>query len=591
MSSAQSASIPRLPGVYLADRDRHDSSMKMDRSCVVGFVGLAERGPVDEPVRCRDFNHYLKTFGGFAGPGHLAHAIHGFFTSGGKECVVVRVAHQGGDDGACPSSLVLPGREHEDAFKLKASSLGVWGNRMTVKLWHATAARMPLSSLDQSDSRTLELRGSNPLIAGDFVRVQSEDVNALRLVTSVEDARITLDQEIPGLASAIEKGIKLELVSVNLSVVYRGKTEDHLGLSINPRREDGFVDRVNQRSSLIRIESLKGESSFPLEMGSRNLSGGHDGILNIEPGDFIGEYRELGRGRGLGIFEGIPDISVVCVPDAGFFSEILPKSSALDPMLAVQRAMVDHAERIPCRFAILDTPDFEDAVQATQWAKRFDSAYAALYYPYVLAIDPEDPQGIRTKRQPVSGHVAGVFSATDAEFGSMRAPAGFYLPGVVGLGRELDPEEAEYAYDAKVNTLKRVPGKGVKVWGARTLSSDLQWRYINVRRSFSRISQAIKSGMAWAVFEPQGPGLRKRVVRSVTAFLLDIWREGFLVGKTPDEAFMVRCDDELNPLENIDKGILTTQIGLALSKPTEFIVIQLEAEREGSTVVIEDSEV
>ena len=122
-------------------------------------------------------------------------------------------------------------------------------------------------------------------------------------------------------------------------------------------------------------------------------------------------------------------------------------------------------------------------------------------------------------------------------------------------------------YDRGVNSFVKVPGKGIKIWGVRTLSDDPQWRFINVRRTVSFLSHAIRRGTAWAVFEPNDGALRKRVVRHVTAYLIDVWRKGYLSGKTPGEAFYIRCDEELNPPENRDAGILTVQVGLCVVKP------------------------
>jgi phage tail sheath protein FI len=158
----------------------------------------------------------------------------------------------------------------------------------------------------------------------------------------------------------------------------------------------------------------------------------------------------------------------------------------------------------------------------------------------------------------------------------------------VGVSDRVSDSDYEMLYSAGINLLKYFPGKGIKVWGARTLSSDPEWRYINVRRTFSAICKSIKRGTQWAVFEPNDKNLQKRVVRQVSGFLLDLWIKGYLAGSTAEQGFYVRCNEELNPVENIDNGILTFEVGLAITRPTEFFKIFITAEKEGARVYIKE---
>ena len=177
---------------------------------------------------------------------------------------------------------------------------------------------------------------------------------------------------------------------------------------------------------------------------------------------------------------------------------------------------------------------------------------------------------------------------TDGERGVFNAPANCILQGSVGISKKINHEELGYLYDNRINVLKYFPGRGVKIWGAKTLSEDYDWRYINVRRTFSRICSAIKKGTQWAVFEENNKNLRKRLVRQVSGFLLDLWMKGYLAGSTAEQGFYVRCDDELNPVENIDNGILTFEVGLAIVKPTEFFQITITAEKDGASVYMDE---
>ena len=177
---------------------------------------------------------------------------------------------------------------------------------------------------------------------------------------------------------------------------------------------------------------------------------------------------------------------------------------------------------------------------------------------------------------------------TDSERGIFHAPANCIVQGAVGLSKRITQSETELLYDKNINILKYFPGSGVKIWGAKTLAPEYEWRYISVRRTFSRISAAIKQGTQWAVFEINDKNLRKRLVRQVSGFLLDLWMKGYLAGSTSEQGFYVRCDEELNPIENIDNGILTFEVGIAIVKPAEFFQVTITAEKDGASVYIQE---
>jgi phage tail sheath protein FI len=191
-------------------------------------------------------------------------------------------------------------------------------------------------------------------------------------------------------------------------------------------------------------------------------------------------------------------------------------------------------------------------------------------------------------RIPPSGAVCGSIAVVDSEKGIYHAPANTLLHGAVGLSNQINDAEYEMLYPAGINLLRYFPGRGIKVWGARTLSSDPNWKFINVRRTFSSICKSLRHGTRWAVFEPNNQSLQKRVVRQVSGFLLDLWMQGYLAGSTAEQGFFVRCDEEMNPPENIDNGILTFSVGLAITKPTEFYKVAITAEKDGVSVYIRE---
>lgn len=366
--------------------------------------------------------------------------------------------------------------------------------------------------------------------------------------------------------------------SVSLSC--RGKSESHLHLSADETDSRYFADYINSRSSLCTAEKT-GDAGIPGPVMFRNLSGGLDGIASLTGGDYIGRYRGLDDYAGIGCFESRNDISLIAAPDVCWLK-------SRDDTAAVQEALVRQAERFAGRFAILDVPKELDAVDASSWAKRMDSSFAAAYYPFIDMIDPLDPIGANTMRIPPSGAVCGCIAATDGEKGVFTAPANCLLEGAVGIAAAATSAEQELLYSSGINVLRYFPGRGVKIWGARTLSSDREWKHINVRRTFSRVCAALKQGTQWAVFEPNDRNLRKRLVRHVSGFLLDLWMKGYFAGSTAEQGFYVRCDEELNPPENIDSGILTFEVGIAIIRPVEFFKITLTAEKDGASVYIQE---
>ena len=199
--------------------------------------------------------------------------------------------------------------------------------------------------------------------------------------------------------------------------------------------------------------------------------------------------------------------------------------------------------------------------------------YAAVYYPWLVVNDPVSGGQVTA---PPSGHLAGVWARTDATRGVHKAPANTSIAGALGLVRPVSKGEQELLNPAGINCIRFFPGEGILVWGARTLAPEAsEFRYINVRRLTNMIKETVLKNTRWAVFEPNHHPLWAALRRDVTAFLTNVWRDGALVGQTPQEAFFVKCDAETNPPEVRDEGRVVTLIGIAPVKPAEFVVFQL----------------
>jgi hypothetical protein len=266
--------------------------------------------------------------------------------------------------------------------------------------------------------------------------------------------------------------------------------------------------------------------------------------------------------------EHVPEIAIVAAPGATFRYEQIRSP---DPIDARCRALLDHAARMS-RFAVIDCGDQQSAAGVEAMRASFDSPFGAIYYPWVRAVDPATGSDLHL---PPSGFVCGIYARVDVNRGVWKAPANEELVIATGLERDVSRAESTRLNDVHVNCLRRIPGKGVLVMGARTVSTDPEWKYVNVRRYFLFLETSIDRGTRWAVFEPNGDRLWAEVRRVVENFLRLQFRAGALAGSRPDEAFVVRCDRTTMTQSDIDQGRLVCLIGVALVRPAEFVIFRI----------------
>jgi hypothetical protein len=264
----------------------------------------------------------------------------------------------------------------------------------------------------------------------------------------------------------------------------------------------------------------------------------------------------------------VRDVAVVAAPGSTFGYERGRRREAD----AIVRALVAHAERLRYRLAVIDSGDGQSTAQVRSMRAAIDSANAAIYYPWVRAIDPSTGAEIGL---PPSGFVAGIYARVDASRGVHKAPANESVTLATGLEREIAPAEQDALNRDGINGLRRFPGRGVLVWGDRTVSSDSDWKYVNVRRLMLFLEDSIDRGLQWAVFEPNGEALWSSVRRTVADFLYTIWQDGGMLGSRPDEAFFVKCDPSTMTQEDIDNGRLVCEVGVATIKPAEFVIFRI----------------
>jgi phage tail sheath protein FI len=271
--------------------------------------------------------------------------------------------------------------------------------------------------------------------------------------------------------------------------------------------------------------------------------------------------------------EVLDDVTMLVVPD--LMSKPPGTDLNLDMVKAVQTAMIAHCERLGDRVAILDPPPNATPQEIKDWRMNiagYDSSYAALYYPWIQV---DDPILNRSVYIPPGGHAAGVWARSDNTRGVHKAPANEVVLGATGLAYNTTKGEQDTLNPNGVNCIRAFPGRGIRVWGARTLSSNPSWRYINVRRLFNYVEKSIENGTQWVVFEPNDMMLWSRVRRDVGAFLSTVWSSGALFGSSPSQAFYIKCDEELNPPESRDLGRLIIEIGMAPVKPAEFVIFRI----------------
>jgi len=251
---------------------------------------------------------------------------------------------------------------------------------------------------------------------------------------------------------------------------------------------------------------------------------------------------------------------------------------------AARGLIVDHCRGLRDRVALLDGPArFEDVSEIVPLAKQVDGGYAALYSPWLQVLDPF-ATGRSEVWVPPTGHVAGVIARIDALRGVHKAPANEVVQGAIRTSHAFAPGELEIATAEGINAIRLFPSDYPRIWGARTLAKTGEWRYLNVRRLFIMVRESIQRSMRWVVFEPNDRTLWNAIKRDVRAFLMRLWREGALMGASPEQAFFVKCDEETNPPEEIDAGRVTTVIGLAPVKPAEFVVFKIGQHVGGAEV-------
>jgi len=533
------------PGVYVEEVDAGPKPIEGVATSTAAFVGFTEKAELareidgeivvqdllNKPQLITNWTQYVERFGGFVSGTFLPHSVYGFFHNGGGRCYVVSVKTIG------RANAPILGADGKAHILAQAKEAGFEGLKTRVRIDVPEASKessSKKSSSKKDDSSPAESSGGPSPFT---IIVEREGTNGDWLVKeTIKDATL-VEEEVEGT-----KQVKIAYVN---------------------NKAPQLVDLLIQDAAAPLAKVWPKAQQQSLQFEQKQLAAPTSQEFNGDISDRTGV-------QGL---EALDDVRMIIVPD--LMTAPPGAKLDLDMVKAVQTMLIAHCERMGDRVAILDAPPDMTPQEVKEWRMNtagYDSSYAALYYPWIKVDDPIKNQPVAI---PPSGHMAGIWSRSDNTRGVHKAPANEVVLGAVGVAYGTTKGEQDTLNPIGVNCIRAFPGRGIRVWGARTLSSDPSWRYINVRRLFNYVESSIELGTQWVVFEPNDYSLWARVKRDITAFLRTVWRDGALFGLTPDQAFYVKCDEELNPSEVRDQGRLIVEVGMCPVKPAEFVIFRI----------------
>ncbi len=507
------------PGVYVEEVPSSSATLSAGATAIAAFVGYTESFPTDDPNDPQGLRPRLVTswtqfeglYGGLTPGAMLPHSVYGWFLNGGSVCYIVRVANSE------PAG--------EPATKALAAADRALGNPVTIE--------------------------------------------------SVEP-----DADVQVVVTAEEPGEDDAPATFGIGIVEGGdEVESYAGVTVVPG--DNNIETVLASSEKVKVATMEAldadvdQTITMLKPGSFPLEKAAPTPVEVKPRAFAGSETDRTGINGLVIAD---DVTMVMVPDLVTAATKEDGSVDLGMWKAVQTALINHCEGAGNRMAVLDSPPGMSVQDIKEWRSdvaMYDSAFAAMYYPWIKVDNPVATNGDAELLVPPSGHMAGVWARTDDTRGVHKAPANEVVRGALDVEAPITKAEQGLLNPIGVNCIRPFGTRGIRVWGARTLASDTDWTYINVRRLFNMIETTILEGTQFAVFEPNDWRLWGRLTRTISSFLTGLWRDGALFGESVDQAFFVKCDAENNPPDSIDQGKVIMEIGIAPVKPAEFVIFRI----------------
>lgn len=568
------------PGVYVEEFDAGAKPMEGVGTSTAGFIGLAERGPVEGlPQLVTNISDFKRKYGGYLSENEfgeyrfLAYAVEHFFINGGARCFISRVASS---DAKCSAAAVPAAKP---ILNITAKNPGSWGDQLRVVISPASKAKTQVLEIaETADGKKYAVKNAAGFNRGDIVKFTDGTAVSYNRVVNNQDNILEFEKEFE--EDVVDKGLVPKKVittcEITLEVKYNDILEVYENVSFNIEAPN-HVEKKTEKSDLIVVSYVGTDDEViaPFDLLaaegdaviSASFKGGSNGAASsLSAADFIGYDKGAGKRSGIQAFLDNDVVSVIAVP------------GVVDPN--VQLTLTAHCENLGSRFAVLDMPKDAKTVDDIQAHRElFDSTYAALYHPWLQVFDPLDKKNFSI---PPSGSIMGIYSRSDNERGVHKAPANEVVRACTGLEVQFNKGEQDILNPKGVNLIRAFPGMGIRVWGARTASSDASWKYINVRRLFIFIEESIKANTNWAVFEPNDELLWVRVKRTIDVFLTGMWRNGSLAGSDPSEAFFVNIGRDTMSQDDIDNGRLICVIGVAPVKPAEFVIFRISQKTSDS---------
>jgi phage tail sheath protein FI len=601
------------PGVYVEEVSFRSKSIEGVPTSTTGFAGMTRYGPVQfsggpsttEPRLITSFTEFERVYGGLEPlvlddgslriP-YLAHAARAFFLNGGKRLYVSRVYFEGtvrGTDGTAFLDIPIGTQTATWRARWPGSFGNVWVKVVVQRSRNIAFEPAGLPGTVQAQrvraGAVVEIYPNagavpNPTLPLDINVLHGVRVDANGLQTFVNQA---------GNAVAPAVGSVIQLVEFNLTVVVDGERQDfypELGVHPSQTRFLGRILEENDPSDENAVvfldwnpdvlgtdedDRLRAAILLAANLAGGRLANGHDGSL-ISAADLLGSKADPDivtmKATGLEALGEVEDIAIVAAPDAATLANDAEVVLATGYLIA-------HAEELRYRIAVVDGPPESSMNQIREFRGRFDSKYAALYHPWIVTLDPLEraAQGAPPRKLylPPSGFVCGIYARTDIERGVHKAPANEIVRGLTEFEININKARQDVLNPEGINALRFFPGRGSRVWGARTMSSDPEWKYVNVRRLFIYLEHSIDKATQWAVFEPNGDRLWNNIRRTIEDFLLVQWKNGALLGEKPEKAFFVRCDRTTMTQNDLDNGRMICLIGVSPVKPAEFVIFRI----------------
>ena len=547
------------PGVYVEEYDNSPRSIEGVGTSTAGFIGLAEKGPVEgAPVLVTDMRSFKQQFGGFLSEfaygeyRFLANSVEQFFDNGGTRCFVMRVAPSDAKKATAKKGIL----------GIEATSPGAWGNKIQIML--ATNKKRKMQIVKKTDAGFVA-KSVDGFREGDLVEFEGTYTR----IKTIFDNTVNFEDDLPDTVvdtEIIPKSL-IYLVSIDVSIRYGDDVENYAELSLNPQSPRFIASRLSE-SELIKVEvepmekagnpvaEILGED---VTDGVFFLDNGFDGsVSKIDAGTFIGEDNGPGKRTGIQSFLENTVVSMMAIPGITI------------PEVVV--ALVAHCENTRSRFAVLDMPKEKyKTADLIAYRQMVDSTYAAMYHPWIQVFDRSSN---KADFIPPSGAVCGVYSRTDITRGVHKAPANEVV-FCTGLSVNYTKNEQDILNPEGINLIRNLPGQGIRIWGARTASSNSAFKYVNVRRLFIFVEESIKANTNWVVFEPNDPTLWQRVNLTISNFLNGLWRNGMLAGESSGESYFVEIGPSTMTKDDIMNGRLICNIGIAPSRPAEFVIFRV----------------